>query len=83
MSITTTQIKQLLIDAFDLEYSVEEIPDDMQIVGAGLELDSVDVLEIVSQIYKQFKIKIKNQDINPKAFTSIAELTSFINNYPR
>jgi acyl carrier protein len=83
MEISITQMKQLLIDTFDLEYTVDEIPDDMKIVGEGLELDSVDVLEIISKIYREFNIKIKNQDINPKIFASVAALTQFVNQYPR
>jgi len=81
MSITSAQLKKLLIDTFELDYTVDEIDDDMQIVGDGLELDSVDVLEIVSQIDKQFKIKIKNQDISSNAFSSVGELTKFLNSY--
>lgn len=74
-------MKELLVKTFDLPQSVEEIPDDIAIIGEGLELDSVDVLEIVSQIDRQLGIKIKNEDIKKQAFSSIASLTEFLNAY--
>jgi len=80
-SITSTQVKELLIKTFNREMSVSEIADDMKIIGEGLELDSVDVLEIITQIDRQFKIKIKNADIKKNSFASVAELTQFLNGF--
>lgn len=81
MAITTKQVKELLVETFELEQSPDEIDDDTAIIGSGLDLTSVDVLEIVIQIEKRFKIKIKNQDIKKQSFSSISELTSFLNSY--
>jgi acyl carrier protein len=80
-TIATHQVKELLIKTFHLEMSVSEISDDMKIIGEGLELDSVDVLEIITQVDRQFKIKIKNADIKKNSFSSVAELTQFLNTY--
>ena len=69
----------MLIETFDLELESNEITDDMSIVGEGLQLDSVDVLEIVVQVEKRFKIKIKNEDVKPVNFKAVNTLTQLIN----
>lgn len=79
--IETADMKRLLIETFDLEEDVNDIPDSMAIIGDGLELDSVDALEIVVQIEKKFKKKIKNEDIKMDYFKSVKSLTDFINQY--
>lgn len=81
MKITTQQMKELLIETFDLEMSPDEIDDDMAIVGDGLDLDSVDVLEIVTVVERRFKIKIKNEEMKKSHFASVGALTAFLNSY--
>jgi acyl carrier protein len=81
MAITTKQVKELLVETFELDQSPDEIADNTAIIGSGLHLTSVDVLEIVSQVDKRFKIKIKNQDIKKDSFASVAQLTQFLNGY--
>lgn len=79
--ISTTEVKNLLIKTFDLEEDASNISDDTAIIGSGLELDSVDALEIVVQIEKQFRRKIRNEDIKMEAFKNVSTLTNFINEY--
>lgn len=77
--ITTDQLKKLLIDTFELEHNVNEIDDHMAIVEEGLELTSVDVLEIVVQVEKNFSIKLPADNIKKEAFFNIQSLTDYIN----
>lgn len=79
MEVSTTQLKQLLVDTFELDTNPAEITDDTGIIGHGLDLDSVDMLEIISQIDKKFGVRIKNENIKKEYFTSILNLTNFIN----
>ena len=79
MAIETSVVKEMLIDAFDLEQTIEEVSDDTAIVGEGLELDSVDVLEIVVQVKKRFSVEIKNDDFEKSDFADIKNLTALIN----
>ncbi len=79
MNISTLQIKELLVKTFDLELDPAQMSDDTKIIGDGLELDSVDVLEIISQVDKHFKIKVKGEDIKKNSFSTVGELTNFLN----
>jgi len=74
-----SNLKRLIVQALRLEdVSPEEIPDDEPLIGAGLNLDSIDALELVVQLEKEFGIKISNSEESRKALASIAQLAQYI-----
>lgn len=44
----------------------------------GLGLDSIDVLELVVMIEKEYGVKIESKEMGQKAFASISSLAAFI-----
>lgn len=73
------RIKQLLIDALHLEgMSPESIEDNAPLFGAGLGLDSVDALELVVALEKEFGIKIQSHEVGKDAFASVTALSGFV-----
>ena len=76
-------LKKLMIDTFDLEFEIEEVTDDMAIFGQGLELDSIDMLELFLQLEKQYQIRIKEDEIKKEAFENIGTLTEWLNTFTR
>ena len=57
------QIKQLLVENLMLQTSAEEIADDLPRFGPGsLGLDSVDALQIVVALDKNYGLKIPNPE---------------------
>ena len=81
MKVTLLQLKEFLIEVFDLELSLDEITDEMAIVDEGLELDSVDTLEILVEVDKKFGIKIPTDQIAKDAFSSVGNLLELINKF--
>lgn len=81
MSISTAEIKQLVIDALDLEdVAIDDIDDDMLLFDAsGLGLDSIDALEIGVALRKKYQIQIEatNSD-NRNNFQSVKNLAEFV-----
>lgn len=75
-----TEIKQLIIDALNLEdISVNDIETDAPLFGDGLGLDSIDALELGLAIKKKFNIIIDADDNNTRQhFASVANLASYI-----
>lgn len=74
-----TRIKNLLVDALHLEGVVSsEIADDAQLFGGGLGLDSVDALELMVALEKEFGIRIQSPEVGREAFTSVGALAAFI-----
>jgi len=79
--ITNEEFKQVLIKYLNLEdISVEEIDDNEPLFGDdGLGLDSVDSIELVLAIEKEYKVKIKDTKQYDTIFSSVQSLLKYIN----
>lgn len=74
-----SRIKRLLVEALHLEGLVpSEIADDAPLFGEGLGLDSVDALELVVALEKEFGIRIRSHEVGREAFASVSALAAFI-----
>lgn len=51
-------LKAKLIESLDLPYSSADIHEDISLIGSGLGLDSLDILEIVLCVESNFSVKI-------------------------
>ncbi len=75
----TLRLKHLLIDTLKLEgVTPETIADDEPLIGSGLSLDSIDALELVVQLEKEFGIKIASSEESRQALASVASLAAFV-----
>lgn len=75
------EIKQLIIDALDLEdLTVEDIGDDTQLFGDGdLGLDSIDALELGVALRKKYQIQLEaNSAENRQFFQSVSTLAQLV-----
>lgn len=80
MTALENEIKQMIIDALDLE---DITPDDIDsaapLFNDGLGLDSIDALELGLAIRKQFKVRIDTEKDDVRAiFASIQALAAFV-----
>jgi acyl carrier protein len=74
-----SRIKRLIVDSLHLEgMRPEMIEDESPLFGEGLGLDSVDALELVVALEKEFGIKIKSQELGREVFSSVSSLSQFI-----
>lgn len=80
MEVLHNEIKQLIIDALNLEdMTVEEIETEAPLFGDGLGLDSIDALELGLAIKKKYNIVIDADDSNTRQhFASVANLATYI-----
>lgn len=73
------RVKRLIVDNLHLEgLRPEMIDEQAPLFGEGLGLDSVDALELVVAVEKEFGIKIKSNEIGRDVFSSVANLARFI-----
>lgn len=79
-TITNLELKEMIVTTLNIEdVRPEDIDDDAPLFGdEGLGLDSVDALQLVIQIEKQYKIMIENEEVGLKAFASINALARFL-----
>ena len=79
MNDLKTLIKKQLIEHLNLEdFSVEDIKDDTPLFGDGIGLDSIDALEIIVMLDKEFDIKISNPEEGSKIFQTVNTIAEFI-----
>lgn len=57
------RVRQMLVDNLMLQIKPEEITDEIPLFGEGLGLDSVDALQIVVALDKNFGLKIKDAEM--------------------
>ncbi|UCR88461.1 acyl carrier protein [Mycetocola spongiae] len=55
-------LKRLIAEGLDLPVSGDQIEDDQPLFGRGLELDSLDTLEIVSLVEEEFEVYITDDE---------------------
>jgi acyl carrier protein len=75
-----TRLKYLIVKTLRLpEIRPEDIPDDEPLLGsARLGLDSIDALELVVALEREFGIKIASSEEAHESLASIARLAAFI-----
>ncbi len=79
MEITTDQIKNIMIESFDLDLTANEISDDMPFFGGELDIDSIDMLEFFMKIDQSFDIKINKEELKEEYFASVQSMTDYLN----
>lgn len=73
------QLKELLVENLSLEdITAEEIKDDEILFGEGLGLDSLDAVEIVVILQRNWGIEIKDMEQGKEIFFSIDSLAKYI-----
>ncbi len=61
-----------------MDVKPEDIKDDAQLVGGDTGIDSIDVLELVMMIEKDYGIKIDSKELGVKVFASVRALSTHI-----
>ena len=73
------ELKVKLIDVLNLvDVTPEDIDENAQFVGGELGIDSIDVLEMVVMIEKDYGVTINNKEMGEKVFATLAALAQYI-----
>ncbi len=73
------EIKHLIVEALQLEdVNPDTISDTDPLFGAGLNLDSIDALELASAVSRKFDIQVREDQETRDAFRSVSHLAAFI-----
>ncbi|MEO6325372.1 MAG: phosphopantetheine-binding protein [Thermoanaerobaculia bacterium] len=76
-----TRVKELIVKQLKLEIDPTTIQNDTPLFGdaeGGLGLDSIDALELVLGVEKEFGIKVQDEEVGVAAFASVDALCGFI-----
>ncbi len=73
------ELKNKLIDILNLtDVSPADMDADAQLVGGELGIDSIDVLEMVVMVEKDYGVVINSQEVGEKVFSSLRSLAAYI-----
>ncbi len=79
MQETLDTLRNLFISKLKLKISPEEIKEETPIFGAeGLDLDSIDILELIVGIKKEFGVEIADRKVAEKVFITIGSIVQYI-----
>jgi acyl carrier protein len=79
MSPLIEELKVKLIEILNLaDVNPEDFDENSQLVGGELGIDSIDVLEMVVMVEKDYGIIINSQEVGQKIFSSLTSLAEFI-----
>jgi acyl carrier protein len=79
MNTLIEELKVKLIDLLNLtDITPAEFDENARLVGGELGIDSIDVLEMVVMVEKDYGVVINSQEVGEKVFSSLAALASYI-----
>jgi acyl carrier protein len=79
MQDTLDILRNLFISKLKLKISPDEIKEDTPLFGAeGLDLDSIDILELIVGIKKEFGVEIADRKVAEKVFITIGSIVQYI-----
>ncbi|GHC42398.1 phosphopantetheine-binding protein [Ulvibacter litoralis] len=79
MSELREELKEKIIEQLNLEdVAVADIADDDSLFGDGLGLDSIDALELIVMLDKDYGIKLSDPKEGRKIFESIGVMADYI-----
>lgn len=72
-------IKEMMVEKLMLRIPKEKIPDDMPLFGPqGLGLDSIDALELVVSLEKQFGVTIPSSEVAKTALATVNSIHDYV-----
>lgn len=82
MNELINELKGKIIETLNL---IDVVPDTIdehaQLIGGDLGLDSIDVLELVMMLEKDYGVKIDSRELGVKVFSSVAALADYVYHY--
>ena len=79
MNELINELKVKLITLLNLpDVTPEDFNENDQLVGGDLGIDSIDVLEMVVMVEKDYGVVINNQEIGEKVFATLTALATYI-----
>jgi len=73
------EIAALFVQALNLDVAPADIDPDAPLYGAGLGLDSIDILEVALIVSKQYGVQLRaNSEDNQQIFRSLRHLAEYI-----
>jgi len=74
----TAELARKLVETLGLDMAADAVDPAVPLIGAGLGIDSIDTLELVVMIERDYGVKIDNRAAGVEAFASLGALANYI-----
>jgi acyl carrier protein len=74
----STRVKAAIVRSLHLPMPPEDIADDVPLFGSGLGLDSVDALELVLEIEREFGVKISDEQLGRRVLRTVNTIVQLL-----
>jgi acyl carrier protein len=79
MDKITEELKQIVISGLRIkDRTAADFTDDTELLGGDLEIDSIDILQLILEIERRFKIKLVEGELDQSAWKTIGTLSASI-----
>lgn len=79
MNTLVDQLKQKVVETLNLvDIDADDIDVNEQLIGGKLGIDSIDILELVMMIERDYSVKIDSKELGAKVFASLSSLAEHI-----
>jgi acyl carrier protein len=72
------RVKAAIVRSLHLPMSPEDIADDVPLFGEGLGLDSVDALELVLEIEREFGVKVSDEQLGKRMIRTVNAIVELV-----
>ena len=76
------RVKAAIVRSLHLPMPPEDIADDIPLFGTGLGLDSVDALELVLEIEREFGVKVTDEQLGRRALRTVNTIVQLLEQVP-
>jgi len=73
------RVKKVIAERLKLNGDIEKISQDTPLIGKGLGLDSIGILELVVGLEQAFNISFDDSELSIELFENVGSLTSYVN----
>jgi acyl carrier protein len=73
-----TKLRGLLVNHVDVGTKVEDISETISLYEDGLCLDSVEVIDFIAEVEKEFAIQFSDDELRPDTFKDIRTLSQIV-----
>ncbi len=75
------ELKTMLVTILDMpDITIDDIKPDEPLVGGDLGIDSIDILEMVMTIEKDYGVTIDSKELGEKVFANLRTLAEYVYN---
>jgi acyl carrier protein len=79
MENTLKQLKEIIITGLRIkDKTAEDLSDNQRLLGGDLEIDSIDILQLILEIERRFKIKLVDGEFDESAWQSVTTLAAAV-----